>query len=423
MGIKSVFGSLRRLPMLAIAAISIFGLCAQSLAAADQTLLVASSANWTKDIDKQLAEKFTKETGIKIDFQLSPDDQYSNVLKTKFAAGEGPDVYLLPAGAGMIEFQPEQHAVDLSSEPWVARYTDWAKAGALYKGKVVLFNTWSVDGWGLLYNPALFKLAGIKKVPATFQDFVKACDALKAKGITPIYQPGKDEWHQGLWLNALGPQAAKASPGLYANLNENKATYASQKGFETGLAQLKSLNDKGYFGDNVLDNTWANSYQAMASGKYAMMLVYSTYQNEVVAADPKSKADTWEMFPVPLNDNIFWATSAGGIGRSINNESKMIDAAKKYFGFLSRADNLKAYYAARKDLSAISFKDVTGETTPAFKSVMKNSAGGSAPDLQGGTTFFDLMKIGKVIQELYLGIQTPKTALETIDSQRAKMFE
>ena len=48
---------------------------------------------------------------------------------------------------------------------------------------------------------------------------------------------------------------------------------------------------------------------------------------------------------------------------------------------------------------------------------MKNSAGGSALDLQAGTTFFDLMKIGKVVQELYLGLKTPKSALE--DDRRA----
>ena len=71
-----------------------------------------------------------------------------------------------------------------------------------------------------------------------------------------------------------------------------------------------------------------------------------------MAADPASKADTWEMFPVPLNDNTIFATSSGGIGRSINKESAMIDAAKQYFNFLAKPENLKAYYAARKDFGS-----------------------------------------------------------------------
>lgn len=399
-----------------------FVLCSVLPSFAQKVLVVASSANWTKDIDKQLAESFTKETGIKIDFQLSPDDQYANVLKVKFAANEGPDVYLTTSGAAIGDFQPERHALDLSAEPWVSRYTDWAKNGATYGGRVVQFNTWSVDGWAILYNPATFKAAGITKVPATFAEFDRACAALLAKGITPIYQPGKDEWAQALWLNALGPQAASASPGIYDLWSANKAKFADQKGFLKGLTQLKSLQDKGYFGKNLLDNTWNNSTKAMVSGKYAMMVTYTAYTNELMALDPQSKADTWEMFPIPLNDNRLWATSSGGIGRSINKSSKMIDAAKSYFNFLARPENLKMYYAARNDLGPISFKDVQGKSTRAYDSVLKNSAG-TGVDLNYGIRFYDLTKVGKLMQELYLGIKTPQQVLKAIDSQRSAMFQ
>jgi len=408
-------------PRMILTALAILAIAAPMASAAETTLVVASSANWTKDIDKDLAAKFTAETGIKIDFQLAPDDQYSSALKVKFAANEGPDVYLAPAGMGMVEFQPDQHALDLSKEAWIPRYVDWARDGATYNGKVVQFNTWSVDGWGILYNPALFKTAGITKVPSTYAEFDKACAALLAKGITPIYEFGKDEWHQFLWINALGPLAAKSKPSLYGDLNTAKGKYSGQKVFETGLAQLKSLNDKGYMGKNVLDNTWGNSIKAMASGKYAMILTYTTYQNEVLAFDANTKADTWEMFPVPLADNKIFATSAGGIGRSINKDSKSIDAAKKYFNFLSRPENLKAYYAARADLGPISFKDVQGNASMAYASVVKN-ASGTGLDMQGGTKFFDITKLGKLVQELYLGMKTPQAVLTTIDSQRAPMF-
>ncbi|MDR2303070.1 MAG: hypothetical protein LBE10_00580, partial [Treponema sp.] len=44
-----------------------------------KTLTVAASANWVKEIDHTLADKFTAETGIKVEFQLIPDDQYYSV--------------------------------------------------------------------------------------------------------------------------------------------------------------------------------------------------------------------------------------------------------------------------------------------------------------------------------------------------------
>ena len=385
------------------------------------TITVASAANWTKDIDKQLAEQFKAKTGNTIEFLLSPDDQYSNVLKAKFATGEGPDVYLTSGGVGVNEYLPDEHALDLSNEPWVSRYTDWAREGTTYKGKIIALNTWSVDGWGLIYNSEIFKQAGLQ-VPTTYEQFLEVCEALKASGITPIYEPGKAEWHQEIWLNTFGAMVAQKYQGIYDKLNANQAKLADLPELEVGLTQLKELADKGYYGEDFLSQTWENSVDAMGSGKFAMMLVYSTFQNEVLAKYPDSKADTWEMFPVPLAGNKAWATSAGGIVRSINKNSKVIDAAKEYFSFLAEPDNLKTYYAGRADLGPVSFKDVEGNTTNGYESIMKNAADGTGLDFEGGVQFWNQSTIGKLVQDLYLGGKTPKQVLEAIDDDRSKMF-
>lgn len=386
------------------------------------TIVVASSANWTKDIDKKLAEQFKSETGHTIEFTMFPDDQYTNVLKTKFSTGEGPDVYLTQGGVGMVQFQPDQYALDLSGEPWVSRYTDWAAAGTTYNGKVIALNTWSVDGWGLLYDPALFKKLGLQ-VPTTYAEFVQVCEAIKAAGITPIYEPGKAEWHQEIWLGSFSAGVAKQEPDLYERLNADEIKFADLKGLETSLGQLKEIVDKGYFGPDFMAQTWEDSIDAMGSGKYAMMLVYSTFQNEVKAKFPDLPAETWEMFPVPLNDNDAWATSAGGIVRSINKNSKVVEAAKAYFNFLAQPENLKAFYAERPELGATSFKDVEGATTTAYASVLANSAGGTGLDFGGGVMYWDQATIGKIMQDLYLGGKTPAQVLEAIDAERAKSFK
>ena len=51
---------------------------AEAKGKSDVTLTVAAAADWIKDRDRKLAEEFTEETGIKIDFQLNPNDQYVN---------------------------------------------------------------------------------------------------------------------------------------------------------------------------------------------------------------------------------------------------------------------------------------------------------------------------------------------------------
>lgn len=385
------------------------------------TITVASSQNWTKDIDKQLADLFNKETGNTINFELTPDDQYANVLKAKFATGEGPDIFLSQGGTGVAQFQPDQHCLDLSGEPWVSRLNDWAKAGGTYGGKLYGFNTWSVDGWGYLYIPSAFEAAGVQ-VPKTYQDFLTVCQKLKDKGYTPIYEYGQAQWHQEVCLNAFSAFAALASPGLYDKLNQNQAKLADQQVLVTALTQMKELNDKGYYGDNFLANTWENAIDAMGSGKYAMTLVYSTFQNEVLAKYPDSKADTWQMFPSPLADNTVWATSAGGIYRYINKDSKIIDACKAYLNFLCRVDNLKTYYAARTDLGPCSFKDYPGNVSAGYTSMIANSSA-TGLDFEGGVLYWDQPTIGKFVQELYLGTKTPQQVLAAIDAYRDSMFK
>ena len=263
------------------------------------TLTIASSANWTKDIDKSLAEQFTQETGIKVEFQPTPDDQYSNVLKAKLSTGEGPDIFMVPSGVGMNEFLPAKNFLELDNEPWVARAEPWAIAGTSFNGHVVAMNLWSADGWGLLYDPAKFAKAGITSVPKTYEELLAACDKLVAAGFIPIHEFGSAVWHQPLWLNAVTSTAKKTDADYMAKFNANQLKLADIPEYELALQQQKELADKGCFGKDFMAETWEGTQQAMASGKYAMILAYSTYQNEVQAAYPDTGADKWEMFPSP----------------------------------------------------------------------------------------------------------------------------
>jgi len=108
----------------------------------DVTLSVMASAGWIRDVDKKLAEKFKEQTGIKIDFQENPGDQYENVLMTRLATGEGPDIFMAESGLSLLKVQPNKYAVDLSNESWVSKYPDYAKVQASYDNKVVGFTTW-----------------------------------------------------------------------------------------------------------------------------------------------------------------------------------------------------------------------------------------------------------------------------------------
>ena len=51
----------------------------------------------TSGVVQELAEAFEAETGIKVDLQITPDDQWRELLKTKLDSGEAYDIMCVDA--------------------------------------------------------------------------------------------------------------------------------------------------------------------------------------------------------------------------------------------------------------------------------------------------------------------------------------
>lgn len=171
------------------------------------TLTLAASQNWIVDVDRELAEKFEEETGIAIDFQLSPDDQYQTIVKSKLNTGEGPDIFMSYSGTKLRDYNPEKNMVDLSEEEWAANLEQWAIDGNSINGKLYAQNTAGVDATNaILYKPAVFEKLGIK-VPTNYAEFQEACKKLEEGGITPIYEFVKDLWHTHYWMEGASALA------------------------------------------------------------------------------------------------------------------------------------------------------------------------------------------------------------------------
>lgn len=388
----------------------------------DVTLILAASQNWIKDIDRKLASDFVAKTGIKIDFQVNPDDQYATILKTKIASGEGPDIFMCQAGLGMDQFIPEKNFADLSNEPWVARYNSWAKASTTKDGKVVGLNTWGVDGWVTVYDPDLFAKYNVA-IPTNYKELLSACETFKSNGIIPMYTPVKDVWQTPMYLAVMAGSMLKDDPEILNKLNAGTAKFADNKIFNTAMAQVKEMADKGYFGANYMSDTWDKTYEMLATGKTAMLVAYTAYPSEVLVKFPNSNAAKYKAFVLPLADSTSFTFNGGGEMKVMFKDTENADSVKEFFNFLTTTDSLNAYYAERKDLVGSSFKDVTGNTTEAYNSSLA-IADLSATELYASVSFFDLMTVGKHMQEMLVkGGITPEKAVQAIDVDREKMLK
>lgn len=392
----------------------------------DVTLTYVVSQNWVNKgskIDDELNAKFEEETGIKVDMQVIPDDQYVNVLKTKLSTGEVPDMFMVSGGVGAEKFMPEKYFADLSNEEWVSRYAEYAKQGTTIDGKIMGFMRWNVDGWGILYNKEVYDKLNLT-VPTNSEEFATVCQTLLDNGIVPVYETGKDTWHWAIWLSSYGPYAASKHPDLYEKLNNNEMKFADVPEFEQFLNEFKEIYDAGYLGQNSLANAWDAAYGELGEGRAAGYLAYQSYQNEVLDKYPESGADSWEMYPIPLAGNNMYSHSAGGNMIVAYKDSENLEYVKQFFDFLAREDNLKAFYEGRADLQANpSFVDVEGKASKAGESMVANAAGGQGMEMEYGVLYWDNTQVGVYIQEMLMGNKTAKEVLEAIDGDRQKMFD
>lgn len=385
------------------------------------TITVAASQNWIKDVDREIAEDFYAETGITIDYQVNPDDQYLQILQTKLNTGEAPDVFMWGAGLEMLKL-PLDKLLDLSNEPWAAREKEWAKVTTTFDGKLLALNTWSIDGWGFVYNDVIFDTYGLEP-PTSYAALLEVCEVLAANGITPIYEIPIDLWHTQLLMNHIAAQAQERIPDLYEQLNTNQMTFSDVDEFRLALEQIKELADRGYLGETYMSDTWTRATEALGTGNYAMFLGYTSWQMEVLRDYPESGAENFKMFPSPIGaigETTVFGTSAGGIVQVALKDGDHVDAVRQWFEYKTRPDVLNKYYAGRDDLGNPSFPEVQKAPTTGLASMTEMVDGNFQPDGATGILFWDMMGNGAEIQSLLVGASTPEEVLASIDASRAR---
>ena len=78
---------------------------ASTTAQSDVTLTYMASQDWITEAEQALGKKFEEQTGIHIDYQIIPSDQYFNVLQTKLNAGEATDIFGGQSGVTDLKLQ------------------------------------------------------------------------------------------------------------------------------------------------------------------------------------------------------------------------------------------------------------------------------------------------------------------------------
>lgn len=393
------------------------------------TLTYMASQDWIHDAEMELGAQFEQETGIHVDYQIIPSDQYFTLLQTRLNTGEATDIFGGQSGVTdlIINYNVEVNAVDLSDQSWAAQIDPLVAAQASVNGKLYGLTLWNTLGttWVVNYNKTIFQDNNLS-VPTTYADFRSICETLLGAGITPIFEPVGAGWHHVLWFPELGPRYEEVTPGLAAMLNANQATFADNATMLTVLQQLKELYDTGCFGDNALADTYELTTQALASGDYAMSVFNLTGPQSIEADYPDVSADTFGYFVMPLADNQNLNINPAGPTKFIYSGSDHIAEAEQYFDFLTRPESLQYLIDHDPSMPTLPFQGVTYNLLPSQQEFLD-----SFPPERRGTVYQTAvnylnpqwMDIGQDLTAMFIGDLQPQDVLTHIDERRAQMAE
>lgn len=372
-------------------------------------------------IVQKLATEFEKETGIKVDFQISPDDQWRDLIKVKLNSGEAPDIICADSNPLTLPstINPEKYCVDLSNESWVSRMDKDVLPSISVKNKVYGITFPGKKMYFFVYNKEIFQKCGITKVPTTYAELKNACATIHAKmpDVTPIYEATTDGWHQVLPIAENPEVYLKDDPNLFDELNANKKDLDDIPMMKTILNEEKELAGLGYYGKDYLSNATSNAQEAMAKGKAAMYIAESAFRNQIKTEYPDCKY-SYGIFVQPWGDNQTIGVNPASNAYFINKDSKNVEAAKKFFDFLAKPENLQKRLDGQPDISEVCWPEIKGRYSTEDQKYIQSHK--TVRVFQVSVNYFDnqFMDVGKDIEAMFTGAMTPDDVIKSAMKRR-----
>lgn len=387
------------------------------------TLSFMASQDWVQDAEMELGKQFEEETGIKIDYQIVPSDQYTNLLMTKLNTGECTDIFGSQSGKFDIQtsLNVEKNAVDLSDTDWAKNVDELAATELSVDGKLYGQPAQDLSAvWAVAYNKKIFEDNNLE-IPTTYAEFKEVCDTLLDAGITPIYECVADGWHHTLWFPEMCVAAETATPGLADKLNNNEATFAGNETFTLILDQVMDMINSGYWGENYMSNIYTDSAKNIASGEYAMTLANQGFGAEVNAVDSNFPVDQIGYFVAPLADNQTLNVNPSGPARFIYSGSENIEAAKEYLAYLATDESLTYLTENVGKFNKLPFSNAPTTYSDTIQEFYDRYPT-SATVYQTAVKYVNPQwtEIGNNMSAMFLGEMTADEVLQDLDKNRAE---
>ena len=309
--------------------------------------------------------------GITIEIETHPGgSEGDNLVKTRLATGDMPDLFRYNAGSLFRALNPPQNMLDLSNEPFIANIIDSFKPVVSVDGKIYGVPEEAAMGGGVLYNKKIYADLGLS-VPKSWAEFMANNEKIKAAGKAPVIQTFGETWTSQLFVLGDYYNVQAAVPDFAEKYTNNQAKYATTPAALKGFERQEEIFKAGYLNEDFAAATFADGIRMVATGEgahYPML----TFAIGAITQDYAENLNDVGFFAMPGDDAAsngltVWMPAALYIAKTTEHP----DEAKRFVAFVASTKGCDVRSAANGATGPYLIK---GCTLPGYR-----SAGGCRP--------------------------------------------
>lgn len=259
--------------------------------------------NFTSDAANNAIQKVATDfeaanPGVNVEIVTRGVDDHKTALRVAAGSDKGPDIYFSWAGLGLGgEYINAGFSLPLDKYYAEYKWDDTLTASSLSFSKIYEGGRHGVPftfkGEALYYNKALFKQAGIEKLPESYDELVAVAEKLKAAGIPAITFGGTVNWHVMRLMDVI--LESKCGAEKHDALMNMKVDWTTEACATASFAELDTWS-KNYILSPFMGIDQAQSFNLFVAGRAAMMLEGDWLVQQLSEA---GNLDDYDVFPFP----------------------------------------------------------------------------------------------------------------------------
>ncbi|MGL1890145.1 MAG: extracellular solute-binding protein [Spirochaetaceae bacterium] len=359
---------------------------------------------------KELAEK---NIDVTIKLEMPNADQAAQILRTRFASDDAPDIYTLHAIADIPTFYNAGYMEDLSGLNFVNDLYDGVKNTVTYDNKVVALPLESLS-WGYLYNKDIFNELGLKP-PTTLKEMENVVNKLNAAEIKPFVLAFQESWIPQLMMAlSLGGVVSSDAKDFVEKMNNGKASYSDvRQVFEIIDMIMENGTDKPFEVGSMAGST------NFANGEAAMWVQGPWMAESILKVNPDMNLGVAPL-PVSNNSDDAMINLATSTSLAIAPECENKDVANDLMNYILDKSDSVSLFKELKFNPVASFHDY--EVFPWIQEALTYVADGHAYldlSLPGAVTD----ETAKLLQSYYIAEVNQDEMIEILDQTWAKSLK